>query len=45
MNKATVLRLLQEGKHHLAREWHFYLDDMIAFAGNVQTYTDGLDQE
>lgn len=26
------------------REWYFYLDDMIAFARNVQNYTDGLDQ-
>lgn len=29
---------------HRGREWHFYLDDMIAFAKNVQTYTEGLDQ-
>ena len=27
-----------------AREWRFYLDDMIAFAQKVETYTDGLDQ-
>jgi len=26
------------------REWRFYLDDMIAFAKKVQTYTDGLTQ-
>lgn len=26
------------------REWRFYLDDMIAFAGKVLTYTEGLDQ-
>lgn len=26
------------------REWGFYLDDMIAFAGKVMTYTEGLDQ-
>ena len=26
------------------REWRFYLDDMIAFAGKVIAYTDGLDQ-
>jgi len=26
------------------REWRFYLDDMLAFAGKVLTYTDGLDQ-
>lgn len=27
-----------------AREWRFYLDDMIAFAEKVLVYTDGLDQ-
>ena len=27
-----------------AREWRFYLDDMIGFAEKVITYTDGLDQ-
>ena len=27
-----------------AREWRFYLDDMIAFAGKVIAYTAGLDQ-
>ena len=27
-----------------AREWRFYLDDMIGFAEKVLTYTDGLDQ-
>ena len=26
------------------REWRFYLDDMIAFAERVATYTHGLDQ-
>ncbi|MEX2376107.1 MAG: DUF86 domain-containing protein [Dehalococcoidia bacterium] len=26
------------------REWRFYLDDMIAFAGKVLAYTTGLDQ-
>ena len=28
----------------IEREWHFYLDDMIAFAEKVLAYTDGLDQ-
>jgi uncharacterized protein with HEPN domain len=28
----------------LAREWYFYLDDMIAFTEKVLSYTDGLDQ-
>lgn len=27
------------------REWRFYLDDMINFAQNVMSYTDGLSQE
>jgi uncharacterized protein with HEPN domain len=27
------------------REWRFYLDDMIDFAGKVLAYTDGLDQD
>jgi uncharacterized protein with HEPN domain len=27
-----------------AREWHFYLDDMIGFASRVLAYTEGLDQ-
>lgn len=27
------------------REWRFYLDDMIAFARKVETYTEGLDQD
>lgn len=27
------------------REWRFYIDDMIIFAGKVIAYTDGLDQE
>lgn len=26
------------------REWHFYVDDMIAFAGKVIEYTRGLSQ-
>ena len=26
------------------REWRFYLDDMLKFARNVQTYTDGMTQ-
>jgi len=26
------------------REWRFYLQDMIRFAQNVQTYTEGLNQ-
>lgn len=26
------------------REWRFYLDDMIEFAGKVLAYTNGLDQ-
>jgi uncharacterized protein with HEPN domain len=28
-----------------AREWHFYVDDMICFAENVIAYTEGMDQE
>ena len=27
-----------------SREWRFYLDDMIDFAGNVIAYTSGFDQ-
>lgn len=27
-----------------AREWRFYLDDMIGFAEKVLTYTEGFDQ-
>ena len=27
-----------------AREWRFYLDDMIGFAGRVLDYTKGFDQ-
>jgi uncharacterized protein with HEPN domain len=27
------------------RQWRFYLDDMIDFAGKVLAYTDGFDQE
>ncbi len=27
-----------------AREWRFYIDDMIAFAERVLVYTEGLDQ-
>lgn len=26
------------------RAWHFYVDDMIGFAENVLTYTEGYDQ-
>lgn len=29
---------------HREREWRFYLDDMMAFAQKVQSYTDGLEQ-
>ncbi|MCF7988181.1 MAG: DUF86 domain-containing protein, partial [Methylovulum sp.] len=29
----------------IAREWRFYLDDMIGFAERVLTYTDGFDQQ
>ena len=29
----------------VAREWRFYLDDMIGFAERVLTYTDGFDQQ
>jgi len=28
-----------------AREWRFYIDDMITFAENVISYTNGFDQE
>lgn len=28
-----------------AREWRFYLDDMIGFDGKVIVYTEGMDQE
>jgi len=28
-----------------AREWHFYVDDMIGFSEKVIAYTDGLDQQ
>jgi uncharacterized protein with HEPN domain len=27
-----------------SREWRFYLDDMVGFAGKVIAYTDGIDQ-
>jgi uncharacterized protein with HEPN domain len=27
------------------REWRFYINDMISFAENVMTYTEGYDQE
>ena len=27
------------------REWYFYITDMISFAENVISYTDGFDQE
>jgi uncharacterized protein with HEPN domain len=26
------------------RAWHFYVDDMLAFASNVLRFTEGLDQ-
>jgi uncharacterized protein with HEPN domain len=26
------------------REWHFYIEDMIGFAGKVLAYTAGLNQ-
>lgn len=29
----------------VAREWRFYLDDMIVFAEKVLSYTDGFDQQ
>jgi len=29
----------------VAREWRFYLDDMIGFAEKVLTYTEGFDQQ
>ncbi|MEY3880508.1 MAG: hypothetical protein RIQ94_1304 [Pseudomonadota bacterium] len=29
----------------VAREWRFYLDDMIGFAERVLTYTEGFDQQ
>ena len=29
----------------VAREWRFYLDDMISFAEKVLSYTDGFDQQ
>jgi uncharacterized protein with HEPN domain len=29
----------------IAREWRFYIDDMISFAEKVLTYTGGLDQQ
>lgn len=28
-----------------AREWRFYIDDMIGFAERVLTYTEGLNQD
>jgi len=27
------------------REWHFYINDMLAFAQNVLNYTKGFDQD
>lgn len=27
------------------REWRFYVNDMIEFAGKVQLFTDGMDQD
>ena len=29
----------------VAREWRFYLDDMVGFAEKVIAYTDGFEQE
>ncbi len=29
----------------VAREWRFYLDDMIGFAERVLSYTEGFDQQ
>lgn len=29
----------------VAREWRFYIDDMIAFGAKVVAYSDGFDQE
>jgi uncharacterized protein with HEPN domain len=29
----------------VAREWRFYLDDMIVFAEKVLSYTEGFDQQ
>lgn len=34
----------EAGQEQDGREWRFYVDDMIAFARKVQTYTAGLDQ-
>ncbi|MGQ7243982.1 HepT-like ribonuclease domain-containing protein [Salinicola sp. V024] len=28
-----------------AREWRFYIDDMISFAEKILAYTEGLDQD
>jgi uncharacterized protein with HEPN domain len=28
-----------------AREWHFYVDDMVGFSEKVIAYTEGLDQQ
>lgn len=28
-----------------AREWRFYIDDLISFAEKVISYADGLDQD
>jgi uncharacterized protein with HEPN domain len=37
---------MSEGEtgHRPARSWHFFLDDMVAFAKDVLSYTAGLDQ-
>ena len=35
----------EKGASHLsARSWHFFLDDMAAFARDALTYTAGMDQ-
>ena len=34
----------QNNPKRIARAWHFYLDDIIGFAGNVRTYTANLSQ-
>jgi uncharacterized protein with HEPN domain len=36
---------MSEGDHSTAREWRFYIGDMIGFAEKVIAYTVGLDQD
>ena len=31
--------------HGSQREWRFYLQDMIGFAGKCLSYTEGMDQQ